>query len=63
MSQKTDDQRVVPLCTWCHRRFHDRGALPGMTRGATEHLFLRVQVDLLVEWLRLGMEKHGVADA
>ncbi len=47
---KVDDLRTVPLCTACHRAFHDTGALPGTSPAMTKFLFLDAQVGLLVAW-------------
>lgn len=52
MGQKTDDLRAVPLCTSCHRAWHDRGEICPYTPTETRFLFLSGQVDLLVEWYR-----------
>lgn len=56
VGQRTDDFRTVPLCRRCHDDFHETGSVSTATttelsRSGTRALFLRVQVDLLVEWL------------
>lgn len=50
MGQKTDDFRTVPLCRKHHDEFHSRGMIGG-SKAETVELFLRAQVDGLVEWL------------
>lgn len=53
MGQKTDDYRTVPLCRRCHDRWHAEHVVEGdADRRETDLRFLRVQVALLVEWIR-----------
>jgi hypothetical protein len=49
---KADDYHAVPLCTRCHRHFHDTGNIPHHTRDQTELVLWRAQAWLLVKWLR-----------
>ena len=55
MAQRPDDYRAVPLCHACHiERWHRWGSVFDAVeqgRRRSEELFLRTQVDLLVEWL------------
>lgn len=50
MSQKADDFHAVPLCTSCHRLFHDKGEILGRDRKATEERFAFIKQQLLVSW-------------
>ena len=59
---KADDYHAVPLCTVCHRMFHDRGTFTGQTRAETESLLWQTQARLLVEWLRTKSQDTGGAD-
>lgn len=52
MSVKPDDFRTVPLCTTCHREFHDAGVLRPLSREGTEELFLDAQAELLRTWMK-----------
>jgi len=52
MSVKPDDFRTVPLCTACHREFHDMGVLRPLSRDGTEELFLDAQAELLRVWMK-----------
>lgn len=53
IGQKTDDFRTVPLCRRCHDRWHAEHVVEGdADRRETDLRFLRVQVGLLVEWIR-----------
>ncbi len=52
MSQKCSDYYAVPLCTACHRHFHDKGVVPGRSREDTESLFAVTQADALCAWVQ-----------
>jgi hypothetical protein len=51
MGAKCDDFRTVPLCTGCHRHWHDHGTLAGLDRVASETLFVETQNALLATWI------------
>ncbi len=51
MGQKTSDFRVVPLCRVHHDEWHAKHACAPYDRAETTELFLRKQVDVLVEIL------------
>lgn len=51
MGAKCDDYRTVPLCSTCHRHWHDHGMLAGLDRVASEDAFVRTQRWLLDAWL------------
>lgn len=51
MGQKTSDFRVVPLCRAHHDEWHAKHACAPYDRAETTELFLRKQVDVLVEIL------------
>lgn len=53
MGTKVSDYFTVPLCSRCHRFFHDHGTLLGMTRDRTEALFHRAQARMLAQWLEV----------
>jgi hypothetical protein len=51
VGQKCDDCQTVPLCRLCHQRWHSQGSCSPFPRSETIELFLRAQVDLLIEAL------------
>jgi hypothetical protein len=61
MSQKADDYHAVPLCTRCHRMFHDTGRVPGRDRAATEEQFAFVKRQQLLTWLYGMTNDYGSA--
>lgn len=55
MGMKCDDHRTVPLCSGCHRHFHDHGKLArDFGCDETHALFMETQVLLLIEWIARG---------
>lgn len=55
IGQKADDLHAVPLCTKCHRYFHDHGTFEGATREQTALRTWRAQALLHVVWFRTRM--------
>lgn len=52
MGIKADDYCTLPLCRGCHNTWHQHQHVGHLGRTETERLFLRVQRDLLVGYLR-----------
>lgn len=50
IGQKTDDRRTAPLCSACHRYWHDHGRLPELSREESENVQLRTQLELVLGW-------------
>lgn len=50
MGRKASDYRATPLCTSCHREWHDGNEPHGLDRAVCRGLFYEAQVSLLLEW-------------